>query len=569
MTWWHYLLLSNLYLVLFYGFYVLLLQRETFFQLNRVYLVGAALMSFLIPLIQLDWVKQWFITQKVQETIYTASPVMIYRIKAVQPQHITMGELLSNIYIAGIVILSLKLLWQLFTLSRVLKSGKQVAAAWSFFKKIEVDQQLDHHEVIVAHEEVHARQWHSADVLFIEVIMILNWFNPVVYFYRGAIKHIHEFIADRDALNAGTSKAEYALMLLSQTFDAPVHHLLNPFFGSSVLKQRIVMIQKNRSHYLALVKYGFSAPLFALMLALSSATINNSRVVKTIQKSAEHILGTKVPELVTIVSPTPVANLLTVQKPEQITAARPQFKINTDLIVNDEPHTMEPVALPAADSVANTAHNEVFTSTEKLPQYPGGIESFHQFLSTNLHYPAEALEKNVKGRVNITFIVERDGALSNFRAVGSFVAPLANEALRVMALSPKWLPGEQNGKRVAVQYTVPIVFTPNAANVDSSVTGKPHQIMFKSVVSNMKINGDSLQSASPKVNMMVISAKDDKRIPAKFIFLVDGKEMPREKALTSLNPNKIQSIAVFKTDPEHKTFGKVYDKDVIVIATKK
>jgi beta-lactamase regulating signal transducer with metallopeptidase domain len=68
---------------------------------------------------------------------------------------------------------------------------------------------------------VHARQWHSADVLIIEAVMIINWFNPIVYLYRFAIKHVHEFIADRQALKAGTNKADYAMLLLSQTFDTP------------------------------------------------------------------------------------------------------------------------------------------------------------------------------------------------------------------------------------------------------------------------------------------------------------------------------------------------------------
>ena len=62
MNWWHYLLLVNIYLILFYGFYTLLLRKETYFQLNRVYLVAASLLSFFIPLIQSDWVKNLFIT---------------------------------------------------------------------------------------------------------------------------------------------------------------------------------------------------------------------------------------------------------------------------------------------------------------------------------------------------------------------------------------------------------------------------------------------------------------------------------------------------------------------------
>ena len=72
MSWWQYLLLVNVYLVLFYGFYVILLRKETFFQLNRIYLVCASALSFIIPLIQSGWVKNLFITREVTYSIYGA-----------------------------------------------------------------------------------------------------------------------------------------------------------------------------------------------------------------------------------------------------------------------------------------------------------------------------------------------------------------------------------------------------------------------------------------------------------------------------------------------------------------
>src|ERR1700761_1628228 len=107
MTWWQYLILVNIYLVLFYGFYVLLLRRETFFQLNRIYLVSASLLSFFIPLIQSDWVRDLFITQKVKYTIYS-SPVMSYTFRPIQDTHITIGQILAIVYLAGMVVLMAK-----------------------------------------------------------------------------------------------------------------------------------------------------------------------------------------------------------------------------------------------------------------------------------------------------------------------------------------------------------------------------------------------------------------------------------------------------------------------------
>src|SRR4051812_13752306 len=102
MTWWHYLLLVNIYLTLFFGFYALLLRRETFFQLNRVYLVGAAVLSFFIPLIQARWVQDLFITKQVQSTIYqTTGADVIVAFEPIKDNPVTVGEIMTLLYAAG------------------------------------------------------------------------------------------------------------------------------------------------------------------------------------------------------------------------------------------------------------------------------------------------------------------------------------------------------------------------------------------------------------------------------------------------------------------------------------
>jgi beta-lactamase regulating signal transducer with metallopeptidase domain len=261
MAWWHYLLLVNIYLTLFFGFYALLLRRETFFQLNRIYLVGAALLSFFIPLIQAEWVQNLFITQKVQYAFYgNGSDINITALAPIQDTPYTLGEIMVMIYLAGVIVLALRLMWQFIQLRRVIKQATPSATPYSFFNTVNVAEDTENREVIMAHEHVHAQQWHSADVLIIEAVTIINWFNPVVHLYRFAIKHIHEYIADRQAIKAGNDKAEYALLLLSQTFNAPAHQLVNPFYNHSLLKQRIMMLQKNKSQRVKLLKYGLSAP---------------------------------------------------------------------------------------------------------------------------------------------------------------------------------------------------------------------------------------------------------------------------------------------------------------------
>ncbi|WP_114941111.1 M56 family metallopeptidase [Mucilaginibacter endophyticus] len=439
MNWWQYLLLVNIYLLLFYGFYVLLLRKETFFQLNRLYLVSAALLSFMIPVIQASWVQNLFITQQVKYTLYS-SPVAVYNFKPIEESPVSIGEILFLVYVAGIVFLSARLVWQLFKLKKVI-SQPEPQVSYSFFKTVKLNADGEVNEAIATHEDVHAQQWHSADVLLIELVMIINWFNPIVYFYRRAIKHIHEFIADRHAVEAGTDKADYAMLLLSQTFNTPTHGLVNSFFNKSLLKERIIMLQKNKSHRISLAKYGLSAPLFILMMVLSSATINNSDAISVINTKADKVFST------------------------------PASKV-TEITI-DEPIRAEKHNVAAADTTP------IYTSVEKVPEFSGGLQAFSKFLQSNLRYPANARAQKIQGRVIITFVVERDGALSNEKVVRGITDDLNNEALRVIKLSPNWKPGMQGNRTVRTQYSVPISFK-LAADEDTIKTTTPAKFSIAS-----------------------------------------------------------------------------------------
>ena len=105
---------------------------------------------------------------------------------------------------------------------------------------------------------------------------------------------------------------------------------------------------------------------------------------------------------------------------------------------------------------AQTPSNETFTAVEELPTFPNSHEDFQAFIKKNL----DQTKASKPGRINITFLVEKDGTLSDVKAIGRiFDNNAADEAVRVIKLSPKWNPGKQNGKPVKVQYVVPIVFT--------------------------------------------------------------------------------------------------------------
>jgi TonB family protein len=559
MSWWQYLLLVNVYLVLFYGFYALLLRKETFFQLNRVYLVSASALSFFIPVIQAGWVQNLFITQEVHYAVY-GSQITIVQLKPVANVPVSIGQVLACLYFIGVLFLVGRLIWQLVVLNKIIK-GDQQGVAYSFFKKIKVDQHADNNSIINAHEQVHARQWHSADVFIIEAVMIINWFNPVVYFYRRAIKHVHEFIADSHAIKAADNRADYAMLLLTKAFEVPTHNLVNHFFNHSLLKQRIVMLQKNKSQRIKLIKYGLSAPLFVLMLVLSSATVNNSRAVKIINQKAEQVLA------------RPAITVNVTNKPVDLVNDNPAYAVTSAIVKTNDQDIKKDLTVRATDTL-NKDNSQVFAAVEQAPSFPGGFDAFYKFLARNTVYPAAMRANNIQGKVIVTFVVEKDGSLSNVRALRGPGYGANEEAVRVVSLSPKWTPGNQNGRAVRVQFTTAIMFslanetTGTVANAD---TGKTNAIYI--------VDGKEISNADAQVflknsdNIMSVNVKKDPSNRTKGIieitttenkdvtYLVDGNEVNPVEARTYYN-NKNYTVGL-GNDATHP------EKKIVVISTKK
>ncbi len=111
----------------------------------------------------------------------------------------------------------------------------------------------------------------------------------------------------------------------------------------------------------------------------------------------------------------------------------------------------------------NSAGNDttVYTIVDVIPGFPGGPSAFIDYLGKNIIYPAADREKKIGGKVFVTFIVEFDGSLSHFNTISSPSETLKAEAIRVVAKSPKWTPGQVDGKVVRTKFTVPINFSTN------------------------------------------------------------------------------------------------------------
>lgn len=627
MNWWHYLLLANLYLALFYGFYMLLLRKETYFMLNRIYLVSAAMLSFFIPMMQSEWVKNLFITQKVQQTIYYINPGFDYQVSPVTDSSFTIAQLFSTAYWLVAILLLARLFYRFILLKRYMQA-EETGHAFSFFGKIKVDEKLPQNEVIRQHESIHAEHYHSADVLLFEALTILNWFNPIIYFYRKAIKHNHEFIADRDAISFGIDKSDYAMLLLSQSMGVEPNHLVNSFFNHSLLKQRILMLHKNPSKKSALLKYGLSAPLFVAMLVFTSATISEQKTILTLsEKINSDAPVSEVAQDISdnVILPVPPTNLkfpitivqklkgkvvgingeplagvnvrYTKKSSGSVTDKEGNFAISNyttgDLLTfeyigfntlaksfTNVQGKLPVVVLQETRSTTTTKSLTIvkgdvvsFAAVEKLPSFPGGDAAFSNFLSKAIRYPKTARDQNIQGRVFISFIVEKDGSLNDIKVLRDIGSGCGPEAVRVLSESPKWIPGMQKGELVRVAFTMPVNFSLAG---DTNNNGLPLNISRKndSTGKGIRLNdvivvGYSSKDSSKKSRPIIINGGSIFNQPLFFIDDVEVKSIDPTNTINNLNSNDIESITVLKDISATAVYGDRGKNGVVKITTKK
>jgi len=288
MSWLYYLLEANLYLILFYGFYRLFLHRETFYGLNRYYLIFSSILAFILPFFQLGFLKAPVIEQiMVTPTTETVvSQVMMtdnLPLETYQASILTLDNAIIAIY--SLVTLAF-LLKMLFNLSKIISMRKLPSVkldngvklidlkdskiAFSFFNLLFLDPQLAEKNTILKHELVHIKQKHSLDVLLFEIIQIISWFNPIVYFIKKDIKLIHEYLADEETTKFDVEKYHYAMFLIQNSTGIQNLTLTNQIFSSSILKKRISMLNQRKSARWARLKLLVVLPVTVGILCIST-----------------------------------------------------------------------------------------------------------------------------------------------------------------------------------------------------------------------------------------------------------------------------------------------------------
>ena len=265
---WQYQFQSGITLTLLFGIYWFLLRKETFFRLHRFFLLAAGIISLVLPLINfsiLMGVKSFSPVQIVNsgyryvETALVMNPV---KITGEQQGGFTVYQFILGVYLTGIFLLSGRLVYQAIMITKSIRQSEtrilrdipvnvsnRIPAPFSFFGRIFIPFGIlkhKHFEEILIHEAEHLKQKHSWDLLFIELLCVFQWFNPIVWMVGRAVRETHEFLADQGVLRQGTIRTSYQAVLLEHTLGVPVFGLSH-YFNNSISKKRMIMMKKRKS----------------------------------------------------------------------------------------------------------------------------------------------------------------------------------------------------------------------------------------------------------------------------------------------------------------------------------
>lgn len=486
-----YLLKVNVAFVLFYAFYRLFFYKDTFFKLRRAILLAFFGLALFIPLLNIqDWVRQ-------QEPIAD----VIYMYSAMLPEATAKADAAASVdwygwllgslgfiywgivaFLCGRFLVQLSsILWLAHTSERVVihetpvYALRKAAGPFSFFRMVFLhpeshsDKETDE---ILTHECTHVSQWHSIDVILSEMMCMACWFNPFVWLLKREVRHNLEYLADNTVIQSGYDSKSYQYHLLGLAHHQSVTTLYNSF-NVLHLKNRIMMMNKKRSPGIVRTKYLIFIPLVGILMLLSNieavarltvrlaneATVSNAMVTATgilVDETGQPLIGASV--------------VVKGGKERTITDKKGAFSLEVpaNAILRCSYQGRESQEVLAADMTNNThlslssksreMNEQVFTVVEKMPSFPGGDAELLKYIATNIKYPKESQDNGEQGRVICSFIVGRDGSVNNPEVLRGVTPLLNEEAVRVINTMPRWNPGMQRGKAVAVKYTVPITF---------------------------------------------------------------------------------------------------------------
>ena len=331
---------------------------------------------------------------------------------------------------------------------------------FSFLGRIYISHHYINHpglNSILIHENAHIRQHHIIDLVLMELLSSLFWFNPFFFLIKKALREVHEYLADREVVKNGAEPLKYQQLLFNEVAGHPQYIIANNF--NLLTKKRIIMLIKKSGKNAALRIGVFMPVVLVAAFVLTSIQVNslmaqNSRQSKQVSEapaakvSVQEVMPPPPPppppagkSALSSLASAPDGNAPPPPPPPPPPPSRAKQKSEAKFV-----------------SVPGDQEKEVFTMVEEMPKYPGGDEARTKYMIESIKYPAEAKKKGIEGTVYVSFIVESDGTVSNVKILKGIGGGCDEEAMRVVKGMPKWLPGKQKGKPVRVQFNMPVKY---------------------------------------------------------------------------------------------------------------
>lgn len=466
----HSLIQILVFYILFLAVYDFFLKKETFFDLNRIYLLATPILATVFPFLNME-----FIQKSIPTGMMVQLPAVVLNdiSKPVSEAPTFWFPSLWQIWLIGAVLSTAFLLLKFYGIAKLYAAGTTVyyqgaklkmlpetSAAFSFFNTIFLGDNIseENKATIIAHEKIHLQQKHSWDLLYFELLRIILWFNPGVYLYQSRMAALHEFIAD-EKVAAKKDKKQYYQNLLSEVFCTEKISFINTFFNHSLIKKRISMLRKSKSPKSAQLKYLLLLPAICCMVFYTACSNDpKAEETQTVQRSDSEIMN-KINELADAI----------MEKGEMTPEEEKALKLlTTEAQPGDKVYTSVQEYL---DETSDGSDLPVpFAAIEKVPVFPGCTGATNEemklcmsqkiatFVGQNFNANlGKELGLTGRQRIAIQFKIDKTGKIVDVKAR----APrpeLEAEAVRVVEKLPQMQPGEQKGEKVGVIYSLPIVF---------------------------------------------------------------------------------------------------------------
>ena len=495
----NYLIRSSLCLLFFYLFFIAVLGKEKMHKYNRFYLIASLVFSFVVPLLSLPAtisyspVNYIYNVSSFQESNYQ------FQILATQQESLfNFKRLIICFYLIITIILSVRFIVNLIRLE-IIKSKNpsteyegykmvlinELVLPYSFLSTIYVNS--EEYSIgripseLLSHEICHITQRHSLDVIFIELLWVFFWFNPLLIFFRREIMLNHEYLADEAVTELKNSSSSYIDILLNIAFRNNNSYLASSF-NYSFTKKRLLMMTKNNFSKAAIIKKIAVIPLFIglgllVINAQESKTIKSTGTTPPPPGYFDFKSQTGKPPLIYIdgvisnvdISKIDLGTMESVVVYKDETAVKEFGDKGKDGVIEFKSRKKDseiPKDKTIYAEVSSTPKGPVdvkphFVEVEQMPEFPGGETAMTNWIYKRLKYPAEARDKKLEGSVRLRFYIDTKGKTQEIVVMKSDNPLFDNEAKRIISGMPEWKAGKQGGQLVEVYKLVTIDFKLN------------------------------------------------------------------------------------------------------------